>query len=78
MLTKSDIDWLKGEFMPELVDQVKKALHDKLDAIDTKLDTFVGEIAKRRDEQDIHARDHRRITDRFDRIDHHLGISTAD
>lgn len=78
MLTKSDIDWLKSEFMPDLVTEVKKALSEKLDAIDTKLDKFVGEIQKRRDEQDVHAGDHRRITDRFDRIDTHLHISTAD
>lgn len=77
MLTKSDIDWLKSEFMPDLVTGVKKALSEKLDAIDTKLDTFVGEIQKRRDEQDIHAGDHRRITDRFEKIDRHLHISTA-
>ena len=76
MLTKSDIDWLKSEFMPDLVTQVKKALSEKLDAIDTKLDKFVGEIQKRRDEQDIHAGDHRRITDRFHRIEEHLHIST--
>ena len=77
MLTKLDIDWLKSEFMPDLVIEVKKALSEKLDAIDTKLDKFVGEIEKRRTEQTLHAGDHSRITDRFDRIDKHFGISTA-
>lgn len=77
MLTKLDIDWLKSEFMHDLVTEVKKALSEKLDAIDTKLDKFVGEIERSRTEQTLHAGDHSRIDDRFERIDKHLGISTA-
>ncbi len=46
MLTKGDIDWLKSEFIPSVTDSVKKALESKLNAIDTKLDKFVGEIQK--------------------------------
>ncbi len=78
MLTKSDIDWLKDEYLRSLADEIEKRLSKKLDAVSAKLDTFVGEIQKRRDEQDVHAGDHHRITDRFDRIDRHLHITTAE
>jgi hypothetical protein len=40
MLTKSDIDWLKGEYLRSLADIVKKDLSDKIDTINTKLDTL--------------------------------------
>ena len=76
MLTKSDIDWLKSEFMPDLVIEVKKALSEKLDAIDTKLDKFVGEIQKRRDEDTVHSGDHSRINDRLEVVEKHLKIAS--
>ncbi len=75
-LTQSDIDWLIHSM--KIVFPTKEESTEKFDAVMKKLDTFVGEIQKRRDEQDIHAGDHRRITDRFDRIDGHLHISTAE
>jgi len=69
MLTKPDLDWLKGEFLPSLAQAVKKQLADKLDGIDTKLDKFVGEIQARRAEQTLYTKDHRRIENRLYRLE---------
>ena len=54
MLTKADIDWLKSEFLRDLIEIVKKELGSKIDAMNTKLDTFIGEIKARREEQTLH------------------------
>ncbi len=77
MLTKSDIDWLKDEFLRSLADEIESRMSKKLDSVSTKLDTFVGEIQKRRDEQDLHSGQHAAINDRFERVDKHLGITTS-
>lgn len=68
-------------------DEVEKIVDEKLDAkikllptkdeFFTRMDKLSGEIQKVRDEQVVHAGDHSRITDRFELIDKHLGISTA-
>lgn len=77
MLTKSDIDWLKDEFLRSLADEIEKRLSTKLNDVSVKLDKFVGEIEKTRIEQTIHAGDHSEINDRFDRVDKHLGVITS-
>ncbi len=77
MLTKSDIDWLKDEFLPALAKAVKDDLKDKLDDIATKMDNFSGEVKAIREAQELHANDHSKINDRFDKIDKHLGVSIA-
>jgi len=41
----------------------------------TRMDKLSGEIQKVRDEQDLHAGQHRTINDRFDTIEKRLGIS---
>lgn len=75
-LTKSDIDWLIDSM--KLVFPTKEETVEKWSDVSTKLDTFIGEIKARREEQAAHAMDHGRITDRFDRVDRHLGITTAE
>jgi len=53
MLTKGDIDWLKDSFLSDLTESVKNALSGKIDAMNMKLDTFVGEIIARREEDTL-------------------------
>lgn len=65
-------------------DALKKELTAKIDMLPTKdefftrMDKLSGEIKKVREEQIVHAGAHSDINDRFDRIDTHLHISTAD
>jgi hypothetical protein len=75
MLTKPDINWLEEEFLPKLAEKVKSDLSGKLDAINTKLDTFIGEIKARREEQVIHSDQHKTINDRLNTIEKHIRIS---
>ncbi len=75
MLTKSDIDWLKGEYLRSLADEIESRIGKKLNMVSTKLDTFVGEIQKRRDEDTIHSGDHSRINDRLKTIEDRFGIA---
>jgi hypothetical protein len=37
MLTKTDIDWLKTEFVPTVADAVQKGLEKKIDNIEKHL-----------------------------------------
>ncbi|MEK7544079.1 MAG: hypothetical protein AAB557_04375 [Patescibacteria group bacterium] len=66
------------ELIRKITDNVKEALGEKIDKMYIKLDSFIGDIKARREEQDIHSLDHSRIHDRFERIDQHLGITTAE
>lgn len=77
MLTKSDIDWLKDEYLRSLADEIESRIGKKLDAVSTKLDIFVGEIQKRRDEDTVHSGDHSRISDRLHIIEKHLKIASV-
>lgn len=61
----------------EIVKEEIKFLPTK-DEFFTRMDKLSGEIQKVRDEQTVHAGAQRDINDRFDRIDTHLHISTAD
>jgi len=73
MLTKADIDWIINEM--KRVFPTKKDTVDKMDEISAKLDTFVGEIKNTREVQELHTKDHARITKRFERIEKHIRIS---
>ncbi|MDP1722093.1 MAG: hypothetical protein Q8L37_02695 [Candidatus Gottesmanbacteria bacterium] len=66
------------ELIRKISDKVTETLGAKIDKMYIKLDSFVGDIKARREEQAAHAIDHGRITDRFDHIDRHLGITTAE
>lgn len=74
-LTYPDIQWLEDEFLPKLARKVKEELADKLNDISTKLDKFVGDIEDKREAQELHAHDHSKISDRFEKIEKHIGIS---
>jgi len=77
MFTKSDIDWLKDEYLRSLADEIESRIGKKLDAVITKLDTFVGEIQKRRDEDTVHSGDHSQINDRLETIEKQLNIASV-
>ncbi|MEK7592995.1 MAG: hypothetical protein AAB508_06475 [Patescibacteria group bacterium] len=74
MLTKSDIDWLKGEYLRSLADTVKKDLSDKIDIMNSKLDTFIGEIKARREEQSLHENQHEELDSRVSRTEKTLNL----
>lgn len=65
------------EEVEEIVEEKIKFLPTK-DEFFTRMDKLSTEIQAVRDEQAAHALDHSRINDRFDRIDLHLGITTAE
>jgi len=84
MLTKGDINWLKSEFIPEVIQEVKKEFSSKIDTMNTKLDTFIGEIKTRREEDTLHQGDHDEIQEklghhsrRLSTIEKRLQISTV-
>jgi len=73
MLTKVDIDWLIEEM--KRVFPTKEETIEKMNDINTKLDTFVGEIKNTRELQELHANEHVHITKRFERIEKHSHIT---
>lgn len=74
MLTKSDIEWLKSEFLPALAEAVKKDLLVKMENIDIKLDGFLGEILDKRETQELHSNDHFQMNERLERVEKELKL----
>jgi len=74
MLTKGDIDRLEDSFLPKLAKKVKNEIKEPLEAINTKLDTFVGEIQKSREEQELHTHTHDRLDTRVNRLEKHTKL----
>lgn len=64
-------------------DALRKEITAKIDTLPTKeyfskrMDELSGEIKKVREEQIVHSGDHSEIDNRFERVDTHLGVSTA-
>lgn len=76
MLTQTDINWLKSEFLPALAEEVKNKLKDQLNRLDIKLDKLVGGIEDKRKTQELHSGQHRELNNRLDKIDKHVGIDS--
>ena len=74
MLNKGDIDWLEDSFLPKLAEKVKHELKESLDSISTKLDTFVGEIQKYRETQELHTNTHDRLDTHVTRLEKHTKL----
>ncbi len=74
MLTKTDIDWLKDEFLPVLAQEVKNKIKGDLDAISGKLDKFIGDIQDKRKVQEFHQNQHDRVDRRIDRLENKLNL----
>ncbi len=73
LLTKADIDWLI--YSMKLVFPTKEESTKKFDKVMKKLDTFVGEIKARREEQTIHQGQHENIAERIEQVEKKLNIS---
>ena len=56
MLTKGDIDWLIDSM--KLIFATRDETIKKLDMVNEKLDTFIGDIKSKREEQTLHTGDH--------------------
>lgn len=82
MLTKGDVrSAVQDEFreqLPEwtrvITESVTKALGQKIDAVYTKLDSFIGDIKARREEDALHQQDHDRLNERVDRLEKHADL----
>lgn len=72
LLTKPDIDWLINSM--KLIFATRDEVSKKFDDVSKKLDTFIGEIKTRREEQTLHANQHRTINDRLETIMQRIGI----
>jgi hypothetical protein len=55
MLDKSDIDWLKSEFLIDIADIIEKRIGPKLDKLTTHVVDFTGEIIDNREERTLHS-----------------------
>jgi len=62
--------------MPQIVQEEIKFLPTKEEFF-SRMDKLSGEIEKVRQEQILHSDQHQEINDRFERVDKHLGVSTA-
>lgn len=72
---RDELNAQKPEWVREITESVTHALGDKIDKMYTKLDTFIGEIKVKREEQQLHSGQHKTIDDRLDTIEKHVGIS---
>lgn len=77
-LTKADIDWLEATYLPKMVDAVKDKLKQPMDDLSSKLDTFIGEIKTRREEDILHAGEHDRFEKRVSALEKCCGIKPHD
>ncbi len=68
-------DEVRTIVMEELDEKIK--LLPTKDEFFTRMDKLSGELLAMRQEFTLHSGQHDEITDRFDRLDKHLGISTA-
>ena len=65
------------------IDSAEKRLMEKIGLLPTKeeffsrMDKLSGEVLAMRQEFTLHTGQHEDITDRFERVDKHLGASTA-
>lgn len=69
MITKADVDELKTELVPEIVDKVTKALKDKLDKIYTLVDGFAGEVKTYREQQELNSKTLSEHSDRLEKLE---------
>lgn len=73
LFTLADINWLIDSM--KLVFPTKEEALKKLDAMNTKLDAFIGEIKTKRQVQEIHQHQHDVIDERIERVEKKLRLS---
>lgn len=71
-LTKPDIDWLLDSM--KLVFPTKEEFDKKVDKVNGKLDTFIGEIKAYCEEQTLHQAQHDRVDRRLARVEEKLSL----
>lgn len=71
----AELEAQKPEWVREITESITHALGDKIDKMYVKLDTFIGEIKARREEQTLHSDQHKTVNDRLDVVEKHVGIS---
>lgn len=72
ILSKVDIDWLIESI--KIVFPTKDESIKKMNEINNKLDTFIGEIKARREEQILHDGSHQRVDKRLIRLENHAHL----
>lgn len=85
-LNESDIAKLinRMKIVFPTIDEVSQIVQEEIKFLPTKeefysrMDKLSGEIEKVRQEQVLHSDQHQKINDRFERVNKHFGISTAD
>lgn len=73
---RDELDAVKPDCVREITDSVTTALGDKIDKMYVKLDSFIGEIKTRREEDTLHTKQHDDITDRLKTVEKKLGLPT--
>lgn len=73
---RDELDTVKPDWIREITDSVSKALGDKIDNMYVKLDSFIGEIKARREEDTLHTKQHSDIDDRLETVEKKLGLPT--
>lgn len=74
-LTQSDITWLIDSM--KLVFATKDELASFKNGSMGKLDLIIGMIKDKRDAQELHAKQHSDIGDRFEKIDKHISFDSS-
>lgn len=72
ILSKVDIDWLIESM--KIVFPTKDESIKKMNEINNKLDTFIGEIKARHEEQILHDSSHQRVDKRLIRLENHAHL----
>lgn len=75
-IIRDELEAQKPEWVRVIVETVTKILGDKIDKMYTKLDTFIGEIKARREEQTLHQGQHHQIEERLSRVEKKIRFSS--
>lgn len=71
-LTLADINWLLDSFERKFV--TKKEFKKYTNQVLEKLDTFIGDIKAKREEQTLHQESHQNLEERVSTIEKHLQL----
>ena len=75
VFTLADINWLIDSM--KLVFPTRDETVNKIDAMNIKLDKFIGDIQAKRVEQTLHLGKHEEIEERVSKIEKHLHFPVA-
>lgn len=72
---RKELNAQKPELVREITESVTSSLSAKIDLMYEKLDSFIGEIKARREEDTLHTKTREEINDRLNTIEHKLDIA---